>query len=61
VDEAAGGGRSQDGVADRDGTDGGDQAGGLGVLEQEAAGAGAQPGIDVIVEVEGGQDQYSAR
>src|SRR6202020_2290943 len=51
----------QDGVAGRDGADGGDQVGGLGVLEQEAAGAGSQAGVDVVVEVEGGQDQHLGR
>jgi hypothetical protein len=39
--------------------DGRDQAVGLGVFEQEAAGAGAQRGEDVLVEVEGGQDQHA--
>src|SRR3984957_4906834 len=56
--QAVGGGRPEDGVAGGDGPDRGDQAGGLGVLEQEAAGAGPQPGVDVIVKVEGGQDQH---
>jgi len=35
------------------------QLGGGGVLEQEAARAGAQRGIHVVVEVEGGEHQYS--
>ncbi len=61
TDEAVGSARRQDGVACGDGVDGGDQAGGLGVFEQEAAGAGPQPGVDVVVEVEGGQDQHLGR
>jgi hypothetical protein len=61
ADEAGGGGRRKDGVAGGNGVDGGDQASGLGVFEQETTGAGPQPGVDVIVKVEGGQDQHFAR
>ena len=61
ADQAVGGARGQDGVAGGDGVDGGDQLSGLGVLEQEAAGPGAQPGVNVVVEVEGGQDQDLGR
>ncbi len=39
----------------------GQQVLGEGVLEQEAAGAGAQRGVDVLVQVEGGQDEHARR
>ena len=58
ADEALGGAGREDGVAGGDGADRGDQVVGLGVFEQEAAGARAQPGVDVVVQVERGQDQH---
>jgi hypothetical protein len=61
LNETLGGARSEDGVPGCDRADGGDQVAGLGVFEQEAAGARTQPGVDVIIEVEGGQDQYLRR
>ena len=61
ADQAGRGGRREDGVAGGDGMDSSDQAVRLGVFEQEAAGAGPQPRVDVIVKVEGGQDQHLAR
>ena len=44
-------------VALRDGADGLDELTGRGVFQQESAGTTAQRGIDLFVEVEGGQDQ----
>ena len=35
------------------------ELGGPGVLEQETGGSGAQPGEGVLVQVEGGQDEYA--
>ena len=43
-------------IAVGDRADGRQQLPGRRVLEQKAAGAGAQPGVDVFVEVEGGED-----
>ena len=57
VDEPAGRGGSQDRVAGGHRADGGEQVCWRCVLEQESAGAGLEPGEDVLVQVEGGQDQ----
>jgi hypothetical protein len=48
--------RGEDGVAAGDAADGGDQIGRRRVLQQEAAGARLEPGEDVFVEVEGGEN-----
>jgi hypothetical protein len=58
LDEPAGGAGRDDGVTGDHGPDSRDQVGGERVLEQEAAGAGAQPGVHVLVEVEGGQHKH---
>src|SRR5580698_2747020 len=60
-DQALGGARREYGVAGGDGPDGGDQVVRLGVLEQEPAGPRAQSGVDIVVEVKGGQDQHLRR
>lgn len=57
VQEAAGLGGGDDGVADRDGTHTGEQFFRACVLEEEPAGAGAEGGVGVLVQVEGGQDE----
>ena len=57
VDEPPGRGGGEDRVAAGDGADGGEQLGRRRVLQQEAAGAGLEPGEDVLVEVEGGEDE----
>src|ERR1700733_954251 len=57
ADEAAGGGRGEDRVAGGDSADRVGQVIRLRVFEQETAGPRAQPGVDVVVQVEGGQDQ----
>ena len=49
--------RREEGVARRDGPDGGDQLLGRVVLEDEAAGSGPQCLVHVLVEVEGREDQ----
>jgi hypothetical protein len=58
---AAGHRRGQQGVAGGHDLDGVDQVLGGDVLEQEPAGPGAQRRQDVLVEVEGGQDQHPDR
>ena len=47
----------EQGVACRDDADGGGELLGADVLEEEAAGAGPQGLVDVLVEVEGGEDE----
>ena len=56
-DQMLGDARGQQRLTGRDKSDAGEQFGGRGVLEHEPAGAGAERGEDVLVEVEGGQDQ----
>jgi hypothetical protein len=58
LDEPAGDGRRQEGLAGGDDADGRDQVVGGGVLEQEPAGAGAERLVHVVVEVEGRQHQH---
>ena len=53
--------RRDHGVAAGDRADRGHQLGRRGVLEQEAAGAGAQRGEGVLVQVERGQDEHLGR
>jgi hypothetical protein len=53
--EPAGGARRHDGVPAGDGADRRQQIGGRRVLEQEAAGAGAQRRVRVLVQVERGE------
>ena len=57
--DGAGDGRVQPGPAAGDDADRLEQRPRLGVLEEEAVGAGAQGGQDEVVVVEGGQDQDS--
>jgi hypothetical protein len=57
-DEAPGDRRRQQRPAVGHGADGDGQLVGGDVLEHEAAGAGAQRPVDVLVRVEGGQDQH---
>ena len=57
VEQLAGDGGREDGVAGGDGPHGGDDLGGRGVLQQEAAGPGAEGVDDVLVEAERRQDQ----
>src|SRR6266540_4043783 len=57
LDEASRGGRPEERVAGGDDPDRVDELGGLDVLEQEAAGAGLHGGVDVFVEVEGGEHE----
>ena len=56
-DQAAGDGGREQGVPACDEVDAGHQLVGRHVLEQKAAGAGAQGVVDVLVEVEGGEHQ----
>jgi hypothetical protein len=49
----------EQGVAGGDHADGVDEFGGGGVLEEEAAGAGAQRRIHVLIQVEGREHQHS--
>src|ERR1700742_4039821 len=56
-DQPPGGARRQHGIPGGDRADGGDEVRSGDVLEQEAAGARAQAGVDVVVEVERGQDE----
>src|SRR5215469_14452943 len=60
-DQAAGHPRSQQRVAGRDHPHGLGELASRGVLEQEAAGAGAQRLVHVVVQVEGGQNQDPGR
>ena len=60
VDEPAGDLGRQQRVAAGDGADRVDEVLGVGILEQEAAGAGAESVEDVLVEVEGGEDDTLA-
>src|SRR5215469_10610379 len=55
VEEPAGDGGGDDRVPAGDGADRRQQVRRRDVLEQEAAGTGAQPGVGVLVEVEGGE------
>jgi len=55
---ALGDGRRDQGVAGGDDVDGGDQLLRRDVLEQEAAGAGAERIVDVLVEVERGEHEH---
>src|SRR5215467_2078179 len=57
VDEPPGRGGGEDRLTAGHGADGGEQFGRRGVLEEESAGAGLEPGEDVLVQVEGGEDQ----
>src|SRR5262245_4067038 len=57
VDEPPGRGGGEDRLAAGHGADGGQQFSGRGVFEEESAGAGLEPGEDVLVQVEGGEDQ----
>src|SRR5215471_7058898 len=57
VDEPPGRGGGEDRLAAGHGADGGQQFSRRGVLEEESAGAGLEPGEDVLVQVEGGEDQ----
>ena len=60
-DQAAGDRRRQQRFAAGHDVHGLDELGGLDVLEDEAAGTGAQTLVDVLVEVEGGQHQHAGR
>src|SRR5262249_11101202 len=60
VDEPPGRGGGQDRLAAGHGADGSQQVRGRGVLEEKSAGAGLEPGEDVLVQVEGGEDQDPA-
>jgi hypothetical protein len=59
LDEPAGDVGGEQGVAGGDVAHGGGQLAGPDRLEQEAAGARAHRLVDVLVEVEGGQDQHA--
>jgi hypothetical protein len=61
LDEPPGDAWGGHGLAGRDGADRGDQVRGERVLEEEAAGAGAQCLVHVLVQVEGCQDEDSRR
>jgi hypothetical protein len=54
-------GRAEQGVSARDDSDRVDEIGRSDVLEQKGAGAGADRTVDVVVEVEGGQDEDAGR
>src|SRR5262249_25485584 len=56
-EEPPGRGGGQDRLAAGHGADGGQQVRGRGVFEEEPAGAGLEPGEDVLVQVEGGEDE----
>ena len=56
-DQLAGDARREEGVAGGDDPHAGEQVLGRRVLEQEAAGPGPQRAVDVLVEVEGREDQ----
>src|SRR5215470_8920267 len=58
VDEPAGRRGGEDRVAAGDGADSGEQLRGGRVFEEEPAGAGLEPGEDVLIQVEGGEDQH---
>ena len=60
-DQPAGDGGSEQGVAGRDDAHGVQQLVAAGVLQQEAAGAGAQRVVDVVVEVERGEHEHPDR
>ena len=59
LDQAAGDGRGDQGVTGGDGPDRGQDLLQRHVLDQEAAGSGAQRGVDVLVVVEGGQHDHA--
>ena len=61
VDHVLGDGGGEEGVSSGDDADRGEQLFGWVVLEHEAAGAGAERFVDVVVEVESCQDRGSAR
>jgi hypothetical protein len=61
LDQPAGHRRCHDRVAAGDGPHAGQQLSRRGVLEEEAAGAGPEGRVDVLVEVEGGQDEDVGR
>src|SRR5215469_3668369 len=61
VDEPASGRRGEDRIAAGDGANSGEQLGRWRVFEEKPAGAGLEPGEDVLVQVEGSEDQDPCR
>src|SRR5680860_1699020 len=60
-EQACGDAGSDQGVAVGGGVDGLGEQGGAGIFEQEPAGACFQRGVDVLVEIEGGDDDDRQR